>query len=292
MPHDRLGLVLDETGVTSHPRRRRYRGRIALLTVVAVVVGGGWFASQFLVDSIRTPRCTIRAAGMTESFDPEQTGNAALIAALSIKRDLPPRAATIALTTAYQESKIINISYGDRDSLGLFQQRPSQGWGTEKQIMDPVYSTNKFYDALVKVKGYETADITEIAQKVQRSGFPEAYRDHEGQGRVLASALTGHSPAGLTCALEDATSHAKPATVADALATEMGITQAQASDGALTVTAPDQRLAWAVGHWAAARAAHFGVTAVAVGERAWDRADRDSAWTDGAASTTVTITLQ
>ena len=186
MPNDRLGLVLDETGVTSHPRRRRHRGRIALLTVVAVVVGGGWFASQFLVDSIRTSRCTIRAAGMTESFDPEQTGNAALIAALSIKRDLPPRAATIALTTAYQESKIINISYGDRDSLGLFQQRPSQGWGTAKQIMDPVYSTNKFYDALIKVKGYETADITEIAQKVQRSGFPEAYRDHEGQGRVLA----------------------------------------------------------------------------------------------------------
>jgi hypothetical protein len=292
MPHDRLGLVLDETGVTSHPPRRRHRGRIALLLVIAVVVGGGWFASQFLVESIRTPKCTIRAAGMTESFDPEQTGNAALIAALSIKRGLPPRAATIALTTAYQESKILNINYGDRDSLGLFQQRPSQGWGTEKQVMDPVYSTNKFYDALVKVKGYENADITEIAQKVQRSGYPEAYRDHEGQGRVLASALTGHSPAGLTCSLEEATSHAKPATVADALATEMGITQAQASDGALTVTAPDQRLAWAVGQWAVARAAQFGVTAVSVGDQEWDRADRDGAWTDGAASPTVTITLR
>ena len=89
MPHDRLGLVLDETGVTSHPPRRRHRGRLALLLVIAVVVGGGWFASQFLVESIRTPRCTIKAAGMTESFDPEQTGNAALIAALSIKRGLP-----------------------------------------------------------------------------------------------------------------------------------------------------------------------------------------------------------
>ena len=289
MPHDRLGLVLDETGVTSHPPRR-HRGRLALLLVIAVVVGGGWFASQFLVESIRTPRCTIKAAGMTESFDPEQTGNAALIAALSIKRGLPA-SATIALTTAYQESKILNITYGDRDSLGLFQQRPSQGWGTEKQIMDPVYSTNKFYDALVKVKGYENADITEIAQKVQRSGFPEA-RDHEGQGRVLASALTGHSPAGLTCSLEAATSHAEPATVADALATEMGMTQARASDGTLTVTAPDQRLAWAVGQWAVARAAQFGVTAVAVGERAWDRADRDGEWTDGAASPTVTITLR
>ena len=119
---------------------------------------------------------------MTESFDPEQTGNAALIAALSIKRGLPPRAATIALTTAYQESKILNITYGDRDSLGLFQQRPSQGWGTEKQIMDPVYSTNKFYDALVKVKGYENADITEIAQKVQRSGFPGGLPGPRGPG--------------------------------------------------------------------------------------------------------------
>ena len=59
-----------------------------------------------------------------------------------------------------------------------------------------------------------------------------------------------------------------------------------------TVTAPDQRLAWAVGHWATARAAHFGVTAVAVGERAWDRADRDGAWTEGDPSPTVTITLQ
>ncbi len=133
---------------------------------------------------------------MTETFDPEQTGNAALIAALSLKRDMPPRAATIALTTAIQESKIRNLRYGDRDSLGLFQQRPSQGWGTEEEILDPVYSTNTFFDALVKYKGYESADITTIAQKVQKSGFPEAYRDHEGEGRVLASTLTGHSPAG------------------------------------------------------------------------------------------------
>ena len=175
-------------------------------------------------------------------------------------------------------------------SLGLFQQRPSQGWGTEKQIMDPVYSTNKFYDALVKVKGYENADITEIAQKVQRSGFPEAYRDHEGQGRVLALGADRPLPAGLSCSLEEGP-HTKPAAVADALATEMGIPQAQASEGALTVTAPDQRLAWAVGQWAVARAAQFGVTAVAVGSGT-GTGDRDGEWTDGAASPTVTITLR
>jgi hypothetical protein len=262
-----------------------------MLLVVVLVAGAGWFASQFLYESVRTPRCTITAAGMTESFDPEQTGNAALITARSMKRGLPPRAATIALTTAYQESKILNITYGDRDSLGLFQQRPSQGWGTEEQILDPIYSTNKFYDALVKVKGYEDADITEIAQKVQRSGFPEAYRDHEGQGRVLASALTGHSPAALTCRLGEASSHTKPSAVAKALADEMGLTRAQPADGVLTVTAPDERRAWAVGHWAVARAAQFGATAVSVGERSWDREAGDDGWSDGATSTTVTITL-
>ena len=119
---------------------------------------------------------------MTETFDPEQTGNAALIAALSIKREMPPRAATIALTTAFQESKIRNLRYGDRDSLGLFQQRPSQGWGTEKQILDPVHATNAFYDALEKYKGYETADITKIAQRVQKSGYPGGLPRPRGPG--------------------------------------------------------------------------------------------------------------
>ncbi len=171
-----------------------------------------------------SPKCTITAAGSTETFDPEQTGNAALIAALSVKRGMPPRAATIAITTAFQESKIRNLRYGDRDSLGLFQQRPSQGWGTAEQILDPVHATNAFYDALVKYQGYETADITKIAQRVQKSGYPEAYRDHEGQGRVLASNLTGHSPAGLTCRLDAVTTSVTPQRVASDLAEQMGVT--------------------------------------------------------------------
>ena len=113
---------------------------------------------------------------------------------------MPARAATIALATAYQESKIYNLEHGDRDSLGLFQQRPSQGWGTREQILDPYYATNAFYDALAKVDGYESMRITEAAQEVQRSGFPEAYADHEADARVLASALTGHSPDGRSAA--------------------------------------------------------------------------------------------
>ena len=99
--------------------------------------------------------------GKSVDFDPSQTRYAATITAVAVKRGLPPRAATIAIATALQESKLRNLRYGDRDSVGLFQQRPSQGWGTEEQILDPVYAVNRFYDALVKIKGYESMEITE-----------------------------------------------------------------------------------------------------------------------------------
>ncbi|GAA2744763.1 hypothetical protein GCM10009868_23650 [Terrabacter aerolatus] len=272
------------------PARRRRRWLTALL-VVAVIGTAGWFGARFLIQSVINPQCTIQAAGTTETFDPDQTANAALISALSIKRGLPPRAATIALTTAFQESKIRNLRYGDRDSLGLFQQRPSQGWGTAEQILDPVHATNAFYDALVKYRGYETADITTIAQQVQKSGFPEAYRDHEGQGRVLASTLTGHSPAGLTCRLDAVKTSVSPQRVASDLAEQMGVVSARPGSGLLTVTARDTTTAWAVAQWAVARADLYGASKVTIGDRAWQRSDGDVGWSSGAAGTTVTINL-
>lgn len=276
---------------TSRRAIRRRRALLAGTLVLVALVVAILYGIKSLTASLRSPECTISAAGITETFDPDQTANAALIAAISVKRALPSRAATIALTTAFQESKIRNLNYGDRDSLGLFQQRPSQGWGTAEQILDPVHATNAFYDALVKFKGYESADITTIAQKVQRSGYPEAYRDHEGQGRVLASTLTGYSPAGLTCRLEAATTHATSAAVKADLAEQMGVTTARAADGILTVTAGDERRAWAVAHWAVARAQAYGATKVTIGARAWDRGAGDDGWSSGQPSRTVTITL-
>ena len=125
----------------------------------------------------------------------EQAENASIIAAVAERRGLPARAISIAIATAYQESKLRNLDGGDRDSLGIFQQRPSQGWGTPEQIMDPYYATNAFYDALVKIDGYETMEITEAAQTVQRSAFPDAYADHEQDGRTIASAWRAYSQA-------------------------------------------------------------------------------------------------
>jgi hypothetical protein len=133
------------------------------------------------------------------TLQPEQAENAALIAAVSVGRGLPAHAATIALATAFQESKLYNLESGDRDSLGLFQQRPSQGWGTRRQVLDPYYATNAFYDALVRIDGYQDMRVTEAAQRVQRSAYPEAYAPHEADARVLASALTGYSRHAFSC---------------------------------------------------------------------------------------------
>src|SRR5699024_10612592 len=98
--------------------------------------------------------CTASGLGTSHRYSTDRVANAALISAIAVDRDLPPRAASIALATAYQESQLRNLDHGDRDSLGLFQQRPSQGWGSAGEIMDPVFSTNAFYDALTTIDGY------------------------------------------------------------------------------------------------------------------------------------------
>lgn len=285
----RGGVVLSEQRPRS--RRRRALTRIVLALFALSIVVAGYLGYQGVLRNFGGPRCQATALGNSVDFDPSQTGYAATITGLAVKRGLPPRAATIAIATAIQESKLRNLRYGDRDSLGLFQQRPSQGWGTAKQILDMVHATNAFYDALVKFKGYETADITTIAQKVQRSGFPEAYRDHEGQGRVLASTLTGHSPAGLTCRLDAVRTSVGTDRVASDLAQQMGITSVRQSQGRVVVTAPNATLAWAVAHWGVARAEQYGATRVAIGDRVWDRSKGDEGWSAGSAANTVTITL-
>ena len=271
----RGGLVLAEERPRS--RSRRTVTRVVLLLFAIGLVGAGYLGVRDLLDNFGGPRCQATAMGNSVDFDPSQTGHAATITGLAVKRGLPPRAATIAIATAIQESKLRNLRYGDRDSIGLFQQRPSQGWGTEQQILDPVYSTNAFYDALVKVKGYEAMEITKVAQEVQRSAYPEAYADHEQEGRILASTISGHSPAGLACRL-DAAESSDPSTFAKNLQTELGV-QAAPEGKTLSVPTGSELQAWGVGSWAVAKASAHGVTGVRVGDREWTRTrDRDG-WT-------------
>ncbi len=175
---------------------------ITLALVAAVVIGVTVLFDRGVRPLLTTHECVAEVDGTEVRLSLEQAENAALIAAIAQSRGLPARAVTIALATAYQESKILNITYGDRDSLGLFQQRPSTGWGTEEEVLDPFHSTNAFYDALVKVPDYRKLDVTVAAQRVQRSAYPEAYADHEEDARVLASALSGNSRGSFHCITE------------------------------------------------------------------------------------------
>ena len=195
---------------------------VVALAGVGIAAAAGYGITNLLDDVtpfLEADECTATVSGRTVTLSVEQAENAALISGVAVGRGLPARAATIALATAYQESKLYNLESGDRDSAGLFQQRPSQGWGSHAQVVDPYYAANAFYDALEKIDGYDTMRVTEAAQEVQRSGFPEAYADHEADARVLASALTGNSPHAFSCRIGD-----EPGQVRDRL-TDSGLTR-------------------------------------------------------------------
>ncbi len=119
----------------------------------------------------------------------EQVPNAKTIQATGVAMNIPVRGQVVALATALQESGLRNLTYGDRDSLGLFQQRPSQGWGSANQILDPVHASTKFYEGLQKVSGWQSLSITQAAQAVQRSGFPDAYAKWEPLATALQKAI-------------------------------------------------------------------------------------------------------
>ncbi|MFG2049962.1 hypothetical protein ACGFIW_21350 [Micromonospora sp. NPDC048935] len=123
------------------------------------------------------------------TLNDEQTANAKAIIAATKKAGLPERAAVVSIATSLQESKLENLGHlgdmNDHDSLGLFQQRPSSGWGTPEQITDPAYSTTAFLKGLKQVDGWQDMPLTEAAQTVQVSAYPDAYAQWEQQAADL-----------------------------------------------------------------------------------------------------------
>ncbi|MEE1620402.1 hypothetical protein ACQ3I4_07135 [Zafaria sp. Z1313] len=272
-----LGAGRDGHHRARHRRVRRLRAFTALLLGAGVVAGGVYFAERYF-DASQTlvrERCTAVVGSSEHELAPDQAANAALITAVSIDRGLPARAATIGIATAVQESKLRNIDYGDTagpDSRGLFQQRPSQGWGTQAQVMDPVYAANRFYQEL-ETFDFASMEVTDAAQKVQRSAYPLAYADHEPEGRAYASALTGHSPAALNCVLRRTTAAGDASAVREELLAHFGDgLQVEASGRTIEVTA-GQPLGWAVAQWAVAHASAQQGVSVAHSGLVWNRAE-------------------
>ncbi len=156
--------------------------------VVAAIFGGGDPAAAALACTATVTNPGATPAGLT----PEQARNAAVIITVGQRLGIPVRGWVIAIATALQESDPINSGAAtDHDSLGLFQQRPSQGWGTPAQIMDPAYASAAFYTALRHVPGWETLPLTVAAQRVQQSAFPDAYAKHEARATEIVAAYTG-----------------------------------------------------------------------------------------------------
>ena len=247
---------------------------LALILLIAGGVGAFWLLrSRNLTEPVPgQQRCVATANNKSAVVDLEQAHFASIIAGVAVRRGLPPRAASIALATAYQETGIRNLDYGDLDSVGLFQQRPSQGWGTKKQLMDPDYAAGKFYDALIKIDNWETDDVNDVAQKVQRSGHPEAYNDHETDARVLASALTGQSPAGFSC-LDRSGTAGDTKGLRSSLQQTFGNVDDSADGSVITIRAGSTRRAWAYAHYAVANASLYGVTTVKIKNRSWQTQD-------------------
>ena len=262
---------------------------LVFLVVLVVVAGVGvalWRGSGPLPDP---EGCTVTLDGHRVDLSTEQSENATLIAAIGMQRGLPARAVSIALATAYQESKISNLDHGDRDSLGIFQQRPSMGWGTAKQVRDPYYATNAFYDALEKIPDYESMRITEAAQAVQRSGFPEAYEDHAIDARALASVLTGYSAGGLfTCVVHETGERGKGDRVirqVERAFGELGMERTGSrQDVALELADSDagRRLGWAVSQFVVARGAGLHPERVSYSGKQWQTGrESEDGWTSG-----------
>lgn len=286
---------------------------MAALVVLCAVAG--YLVVQYVTGGTDGPRCKVvssSAGGPSYEFTPEQAVNAATITAVGTGRGLPERAVAIALATALQESGLRNIQHGDRDSLGLFQQRPSQGWGSPREILDPTYAAGEFYKHLVKVRGYQDLPLTVAAQRVQRSGYPQAYAKHEPDATLLAAALTGTSAATLTCDGRQDPAQAAQATATgpdavrsalvrdfgrDALETTAAEVGAKATpsptpapgDGR-TVTLPvrgdtgpgsDRSLrerGWQLAHWAVANSSALRIERVSYAGRQWTAGSTDSAW--------------
>ncbi len=135
----------------------------------------------------------MRHPAASQAYDGDQLTNAATITTVGKQLQVPESGWVVAVAVAIQESTLRNLDHGDRDSLGLFQQRPSQSWGTPAQIMNPVYAATQFYQHLQAVRGWQQMSLNDAAQAVQRSGNPDAYARHEQAAEAIVAAVSGVS---------------------------------------------------------------------------------------------------
>jgi hypothetical protein len=181
------------------PTKRRNR-LVPILLVAVVGLGVGiYVAARHAPQILGETGCTAGAGREAVALDPEQAQIAATIAGVAHQRGLPSRAVTVAYAAAMQETHLHNLDYGDRDSVGVFQQRPSEGWGPASKLINPVYASTKFFKALTRIHDYRRLPVYKAAQAVQHSADGYAYAQYQRIAVRLTAAFTGASPRAVWC---------------------------------------------------------------------------------------------
>lgn len=255
---------------------RRLRLAAVGLVTMLLIVGGAVALYVHFRPYLHGTNCEARTTAGVMPLDLDQAANAATIAAVALRRKLPEEAVVIAYATALQESHLRNLESGDRDSVGLFQQRPSQGWGTATQLKDPVYAANRFFSALLKIKDYSGLPVHDAAQRVQRSADGTAYAKHEDDARIMAAAYTGRVPGAVRCWYppNKRKKQAQTRQALDALAKTL-----KRSDTPDGITAPSVRAGWAMATWMVAHAQPYGLHEVRYAGRRWRATEGHDGWT-------------
>ena len=267
--------------------QRAHRTVVALVVVVLAVAGlavGGRALWHAATSAVRSDGCDFG----DYTLDLSQARIASTVVGVVLRRKLPERAAVLTLGAALQESKLRNLPLGagDRDSVGILQQRPSQGWGTATQIADVQYATGKFLDAVVRVPNWQSDSLATVIQAVQFSADGDAYARHEPEAQQIADALTGVTAKGVSCSFDKPTEVASSQAVAKAVVTDLPVSQPQAAGQVVTVPGAG----WATAAWFVCNADRLGIDTVRYDGNSWSRA---KSWrTDAAASdAAVTATL-
>jgi hypothetical protein len=243
---------------------KRARSAAVAVVLVAAVFIGYLAITRHQAPVQRPTACFAGAAdGLGWQLEVSQASIAATIAGVADRRAMPARALTIAYATALQESDLANLPYGDLDSVGVFQQRPSQGWGTVKEIENPVYASTRFFAALAEVPGYLHLPVYEAAQAVQHSADGGAYAQWATTGAQLAAAFGGGLAHAVWCSYASVGRKARLWAASRALAGTFGpLTQGSAvfgHDPSRTVAVRDRSEGWAVAAWLVSNASSYGI---------------------------------
>jgi hypothetical protein len=269
--------------VPTKPRRAVLTPGIFLL-VIALAAAGYLLLRQnkpLLIGS----GCQAGRGAASVALDPEQAAIAATIAGVAHHRSMPAHAVMVAYAAALQESKLHNLSYGDRDSVGVFQQRPSEGWGPAWKLKDPVYASTRFFQALASVHDYLHKPVFRAAQAVQHSADGYAYVQYQAEAAALAADFTGHSARAVWCWSAQPT----PAK-ANLTAARQGLRHAfgpisshraatPGDDPAMLVHTSRPALGWAVASWLVTHASSYGIHDVRYAGFRWQASSGSSGWT-------------